>query len=64
MPVEPLTYLVHLLEAAPIEKCYTRKHLTTDVMKMFDGKRTTHGATLAHMIRNCELLILDSMGSS
>ncbi|TPP63960.1 Arginine kinase [Fasciola gigantica] len=53
MPIEPLTYLAHLLEAASIEKCYTRKHLTADIIKKFDGIRTKNGATLAHMIRNC-----------
>ncbi|CAH8464933.1 unnamed protein product [Heterobilharzia americana] len=53
MPVEPLTYLAKLLEGAPIEKCYTRKCLTPEIIKKYDGKRTTHGATLAHMIRNC-----------
>ncbi|THD24421.1 Arginine kinase [Fasciola hepatica] len=53
MPIEPLTYLAHLLEAASIEKCYTRKHLTADIIKKFDGVRTKNGATLAHMIRNC-----------
>ncbi|RTG83976.1 creatine kinase [Schistosoma bovis] len=52
MPVEPLTYLAKLLEGASIEKCYTRKHLTPEIIKKYDGKRTTHGATLAHMIRN------------
>ncbi|CAH8438792.1 unnamed protein product [Schistosoma rodhaini] len=52
MPVEPLTYLAKLLEGASIEKCYTRKYLTPEIIKKYDGKRTTHGATLAHMIRN------------
>ncbi|VDP70656.1 unnamed protein product [Echinostoma caproni] len=53
MPVEPLTYLARLLEAASPEKCYTFKHLTPEIIKKYDGKRTKHGATLAHMVRNC-----------
>ncbi|GAA52341.1 Taurocyamine kinase [Clonorchis sinensis] len=52
MPVEPLTYLSHLLEAADPVKNYTRKHLTPEIIKKYDGVRTTHGATLAHMVRN------------
>lgn len=53
MPVEPLSYLSKLLEAADSAKCYTRKHLTVDIMRRYDRIMTKHGATLAHMVRNC-----------
>ncbi|KAF8570698.1 hypothetical protein P879_02698 [Paragonimus westermani] len=53
MPVEPLAYLSKLLETADPQKCLTRKHLTAEIIRKYDGVRTKHGATLAHMVRNC-----------